>query len=186
MAAKTTNVCLLKPFTGEYYTPENWQYEPKAKNYFAIISPSPKYLFERSFIKNKTVDDSVIFAKGDFPEGEIVEQKCVHVKGSKSETTFQGFFIIHHQDNGIYGEQISQKEALEFFNCREALPLPTAQPTNKAKNELRVKLGTVVRSLCGRYNPELIGEVLADIIADLLPPVKSEMMNPQTSSSANV
>lgn len=186
MPTKQKLVCLLKPFTGEYLAPENWEYEPKAKNFFAVISPSPKYLFERSFIKNRIIDDSVIFAKGDFPEGEIVEQKCVHVKGSKSETTFQGFFIIHHQEDGIYGEQISQKEALEFFNCRESLPQPLTQPNNKAKNELRVKLGTVVRTLCGRYNPELIGEVLTDIIADLLPPVQPETVNNQSTSSANI
>jgi hypothetical protein len=166
-AGSSDKICLLRPVVGDLFAPENWQYEPKAKNYFARIAPNPKYLFNRTFLHGKTLDEGVVFSKNDFPEGEIIEQKCVFIKGSKSETTFHGFFIINHCEDGIYGQQISQKECLEFFQLRQELPDPEKAST--PKRELRVKCGTLLRKLAERYGHALVGEVMTELLEEFLP-----------------
>ena len=113
---------LLERFYGEYYTPVFWEEEKKSKNFFATIGRGTKYLFKRDFLRRHYIDDCVVFKKKDFKENTIVEQRCTYVHGSKEEITFQGFFVIHHKENGIYGEEISQKQALEYFYCVEILP----------------------------------------------------------------
>ncbi len=113
------------------------------------------------------MDDKVVFNQKYFPEGEIIEQKATYIKGSKQETTFHGFFIIHSKDTGIYGEKISQKDALEYFDCKQQLP---ELQTNE-KNNLRVKLGTVVRKLSAKYGESVMSEVLTDILEEYFPSI---------------
>lgn len=165
MATDTKCICLLTPFVGEYYCPVNWQKEAKARNYIARISWNEKRMFDRTFLKNKVVDETPVFLKADFVDGDIIEQKCIFVKGKKEEITFQGFFIVRLHPNGIYGEPISQKDALEYFQGCQALPqLDTSQ-----KTYLKAKLSQVFRVLQAKYPPELISETLLELMAELLP-----------------
>ncbi|QEE16708.1 hypothetical protein DSAG12_02538 [Promethearchaeum syntrophicum] len=162
-AVKTTQ--LLENLYGEYYRPLNWEYGKKSRNFFAKIKKGRKSLFERVFLKSYTIDDQVCFKKSDFLEGEIIEQKSVFIKGTKQEATFHGFFIIHNNNKGIYGEIISQKDTLEYFECKEKFP----EIEESVKNKLRLKLGDVIRKLTLKYGDQLIVEVLADIMEDYFP-----------------
>ena len=165
MSTDKKQICLLHPFVGDYFIPENWQKEPKSRNFFARITWNDKTLFDRTFLRGKIIDDSMVFSKNDFVDGDIIEQKCVFIKGKKEETTFHGFFIIHPGSEGIYGEQISQKEALEFFQGCHALPKIGVNE----KPLLKAKLNQVVRTLRVKYSPELISEVLMEIMEEILP-----------------
>ena len=171
-SAKTppeNQIALLEQCYGEYFTPLTWDMQKNASNYFAKIRKGTKNLFERDFLRSSLLDEQVIFRKEQFPEGEIIEFKSIYTKGSKKETTFQGFFIIHHYENKICGEEISQKHALEYFDCKKELPDPDSTLNYDAKTQLRVKIGTVVRKLAAKYGEALIAEVLASILSDFLP-----------------
>ena len=162
-AVKTTQ--LLENLYGEYYRPLNWEYGKKSRNFFAKIKKGKKSLFDRVFLKSFTIDDQVCFKKSDFLEGEIIEQKSVFIKGTKQEATFHGFFIIHYNTKGIYGEIISQKDTLEYFECKEKFP----EIQESVKTKLRLKLGDVIRKLSQKYGEQLIVEVLAEIMEDYFP-----------------
>jgi len=162
-AVKTTQ--LLENLYGEYYRPLNWEYGKKSRNFFAKIKKGKKSLFDRVFLKSYIIDDQVCFKKSDFREGEIIEQKSVFIKGTKQEATFHGFFIIHNSNKAIYGEIISQKDTLEYFECKEKFP----EIEESVKNKLRLKLGDVIRKLTQKYGDQLIVEVLADIMEDYFP-----------------
>jgi hypothetical protein len=173
-AKKTSNckpdsnqILLLSPFCGAYYSPINWEYGIHAKNYFAKIGQDSKLLFSRTFVRGKYIDDRIVFSEKDFPEGEIFEQKCTFVKGSKSEITFQGFFIIHHLDGGIYGQQITQKQCLEYFLTRDDLP-DVPSENNDSKNKIRIKLSSTVQSLATRYGNAAVVEILTDLLGQFL------------------
>ena len=156
---------LLDKVYDNFFTPINWEESKKATNYFARISKGGKSIFDRKFLNSTFLDDQVVYRGENFPEGEIIEQKAVYVKGKKRETTFHGFFIIHHDETGIFGEQISQKEALEFFDCESLLP----EVADDQKNKLRMKLGTVVRKLSSKYGDEVIAEILTEILESYFP-----------------
>ncbi len=163
---KSNKIQLLEKYYGDYYFPVNWETRTKkSRNYFAVIKKGNKDLFSRKFIRSTYLDDQEVFNISSFPEGAIVEQKCTYVKGTKSEVTFGGFFIISYDSNGISAEKITQKDALEYFDCREMLP----EIQNDVKNKLRVKLGIVVRKLTQKYSEEIIAEVLTSIIEDYFP-----------------
>jgi len=162
-AIKTTQ--LLENLYGEYYRPLNWEYGKKSRNFFAKIKKGKKSLFDRVFLKSYIIDDQVCFKKSDFLEGEIMEQKSVFIKGTKQEATFHGFFIIRNNNKGIYGEIISQKDTLEYFECKEKFP----EIEESVKNKLRLKLGDVIRKLTQKYGDQLIVEVLADIMEEYFP-----------------
>ena len=102
-------------FNHEYFTPEYWEPGKKSRNFFARISQGRKTMFTRKFLQSTFLDGEIVFRGSSFNEGEIIEQKAVFIKGSKQEITFHGFFIIHHSQGGIFGEKISQREALEYF-----------------------------------------------------------------------
>ena len=158
---------LLESFYGEYYSPVIWEHSKKSKNYFAIISPGTKYPFSRKFLRYTTLDDQIVFKRSDFPDEAIIEQKAVYVKGSKEEVIFHGFFIIHPTSGGIKGEEISQKEALQYFDCKNALP--DINQKDDALNHLRVKLGTVIRKFTVKYGEDAIVKILTDILEDYFP-----------------
>lgn len=158
---------LLKLFYGDYYSPVVWDHGKKSKNYFALISPGTKYPFSRKFLHNLTLDKEIVYKGSNFPEEAIVEQKSVFVKGSKEEVIFHGFFIIHHTTESIMGEEISQKEALQYFDCKKALP--DVEHPNESLNKLRVKLGTVVRKFTLKYGEEAMVEILTDILEEYFP-----------------
>lgn len=160
--------CLLTEYYGDYYLPENWELSPKSTNFIAKISKGEKYIFERKFLKTYALDENVVFKKSHFVEGDIVEQKCVFKKGTKEEILFHGFFVIHLEQGQILGEEISQKDALEYFDFREKFP----DVAENQKRKLRVKLGTVVRKLTAKYGEELVVDILTDIISDYFPNVE--------------
>ncbi len=161
--SKTTQ--LLKNYYGEYFSPINWESGKKSRNFFAKIKKGKKSLFDRIFLKSFTIDDQICFRKSDFLEGEIIEQKSVYIKGSKQEATFHGFFIIHNTAEIIYGENISQKDTLEYFECKDKFPVIEED----VKTKLRLKLGNVIRKLSQKYGDQLIVEVLADIMEEYFP-----------------
>ena len=156
---------LLKNYYGEYFCPVFWETGKKSRNFFAKIKKGKKSLFDRVFLKSFTIDDQICFRKSDFPEGEIIEQKSVYIKGTKQEATFHGFFIIHSTNESIFGENISQKDTLEYFECRDKFP----KIEENVKTKLRLKLGDVIRKLSQKYGDQLIVEVLADIIEEYFP-----------------
>ncbi|MHA1719268.1 MAG: hypothetical protein DRO88_08960 [Promethearchaeia archaeon] len=156
---------LLENFYGEFYRPLNWESGPKSRNYFAKIRKGNKSLFDRIFLKSYVIDEQIVFKKSDFPEGEIIEQKSVYIKGTKKETTFHGFFIIHTNSKGIYGENISQKDTLEYFEYKEQFP----ELQESAKTKLRLKLGDVIRKLSQKYGDQVIVDVLVDIMEEYFP-----------------
>ncbi len=157
--------CLLSEYYGEYYIPENWELSKKSVNYIAQIKKGEKYIFDRKFLKTYNLDDNICFKKTHFQEGDIIEQKCIFKQGSKKEILFHGFFIVHFDKNHIMGEEISQKDALEYFDCRERLPDVGIDQRNK----LKMKLGTVIRKLSMKYGEELIITILMDIMNDYFP-----------------
>jgi hypothetical protein len=164
--ASKKQIKLLDPVYDEFYTPIHWEMGKKSKNYFAKITKGQKKsLFNRKFINSSKIDDMVVYKLTQLPEGEIFEHRTVYVKGTKQEVTFGGFFIIHHENDGIYGELISQKETLEYFDCKQLLP--EIQPD--VKNRLRVKMGTVVRQLCQKHGEEMVLDILTDILGDYMP-----------------
>ena len=168
MTESTEYIQLLENYYGAYYEPLNWETaNKKCRNFFALISKGKRTIFNRKFINSSFLDDKVVFNLKHFPEGEIIEQKATFIKGSKQETTFHGFFIIHPKEDGIYGEKISQKDALEYFDFKQQLP---ELQTNE-KNNLRVKLGTVVRKLTAKYGETVMSEVLTDILEEYFPTV---------------
>jgi len=156
---------LLSCYYDEYFEPEFWEIGKKSRNYLALIRKGSKAIFDRKFINSSTLDNKIVFRQDNFPEGEIIEQKSVYVKGSNEETTFHGFFIIHNMKDGIYGDQITQKDALEYFDCKQRLP----ELQGSVKNNLRVKLGTVIRKLSQKHGEEIIAEILLDIMAEYFP-----------------
>lgn len=164
---KNTWIPLLKLFYGEYHSPVIWDHGKKSKNYFALISPGTKYPFARKFLQNLVLDKQIVYKESDFPDEAIVEQKSVFIRGSKEETIFHGFFIIHHTSDAIMGEEISQKEALQYFDCKKALP--DVEHPDDSLNKLRVKLGTVVRKFTVKYGEEAIVEILTDILEEYFP-----------------
>ena len=166
---KKNKIPLLTQYYGNYFYPLNWELTPKSRNYIAKITKGDKNPFKRKFLHTTKLDDQIVFVKKDFQEGEIIEQKCVYIKGSKQENIFHGFFIIHHEEGQIYGEKISQKDALEYFDCKDLLPDP--EIPNAIKNRLRTKLGTVIRQLSQKYGKDLIADVLADILQEYFPNV---------------
>jgi hypothetical protein len=166
------HVTLLEQCYGEYFTPLTWDMQKNASNYFARIRKGIKTLFERDFLRSSFLDEQVIFRKEQFPEGEIIELKSIYTKGSKKETTFQGFFIIHHIENKICGEEISQKHALEYFDCKKELPNLNSLTKDEPKAQLRVKIGTIVRKLASKYGEAVIADVLISIVNDLFPECK--------------
>ena len=157
--------CLLSEYYGEYYIPENWEFSKKSTNFIARITKGEKYVFDRMFLKTFILDDNICFKKTHFHEGDIVEQKCVFKKGAKEETLFHGFFIVHFDKEQIMGEEITQKDALEYFDCRESLP----EVAIDQRNKLKMKLGTVIRKLTSKYGDEIIISVLMDIMNDYFP-----------------
>ncbi len=166
MAEAKNLIKLLEPVYDEYYTPTHWEMGKKHKNYFAKITKGKKKsLFDRKFINSSKLDDSIVYKIGQFPAGEIFEQRTVYVKGAKQEITFGGFFIIHHRSDGIYGEDITQKETLEYFDCKQLLP----EIRPEVKNRLRVKMGTVVRQLCNKHGEEMVLDILTDILGEYMP-----------------
>ncbi len=158
---------LLEPFYGDYYTPVYWEPGKKNKNYFALISKGTKYPFTRKFLRNLTLDNEIVFRISDFPEEAIIEQKAVFVKGSKEEVVFHGFFIIHLTEEGIKGEEISQKEALQYFDIQDRLP--DIEHQDEALNQLRVKLGTVIRKFTLKYGEDAIVQILTSILEEYFP-----------------
>lgn len=166
------DVALLEQYYGEYFTQLTWDLQKNANNYFARIRKGTRELFERDFLRSSFLDDHVIFRKEQFPEGEIIELKTTYTKGSKKETIFQGFFIIHYRDNRICGEEISQKHALEYFDCKKLLPDPESPLKNDPRLQLRVKIGTVVRKLAAKYGDAIIADVLVGVLNDILPECK--------------
>ena len=169
---KTSDSCdesnwtlLLERFYGEFYTPVYWEEEKKSKNFFAQIGRGTKYLFKRDFLRRHYIDDAVVFKKKDLKENTIVEQRCTFVHGSKEEVTFGGFFVIHHKENGIFGEEISQKQALEYFDCVDMLP----ENTEENKNSARVEIGKCIRKFMREYGDELVSQVLVDVLNDYFP-----------------
>jgi hypothetical protein len=166
IAENTTKLeLLLEPYYDEYFEPINWELGKKAKNWIAKIKKGKKSIFDRTFLNSSKLDERIVYRQGNFPEGEIIEQKSVYVKGAKQETLFHGLFIIHHKEDGIYGERISQKDALQYFDCCELLP----EVEESQKNKLRVKISTVIRKLAMKYGDQIIAEILTDVLADYLP-----------------
>lgn len=164
-ANATKQTQLLKNYYGEYFSPVYWESGKKSRNFFAKIKKGKKLLFDRIFLRSFTIDDQICFRKSDFLEGEIIEQKSVYIKGSKQEATFHGFFIIHNTKKVIYGESISQKDTLEYFECKDKFP----EIEENVKTKLRLKLGDVIRKLSQKYGDQLIVEVLADIMEEYFP-----------------
>ncbi|WP_371804372.1 hypothetical protein [Candidatus Lokiarchaeum ossiferum] len=168
MTESTEYVQLLQNYYGDFFEPLNWETaNKKCRNFFAKITKGKKTIFNRKFINSSSLDDRVVFNQKHFPAGEIIEQKSTFIKGTKQETTFHGFFIVHLKENGIYGEKISQKDALEFFDLKQKLP----ELQSNEKNNLRVKLGTVIRKLTSKYGEAMISEVLTDILEEYFPNV---------------
>ena len=155
---------LLEPYYEKFYLPIHWEPGKKAKNYFAKIKKGDgdKTIFDRKFINSSTLDTYTVYRQTDFEEDAIVEQRAVFVKGAKSEITFGGFFVVHFVEDQIYGEPITQKDALEYFDCKELVP----EMQDSVKNKLRVKIGTVVRKLAGKYGDDIIAEILGEILTE--------------------
>lgn len=164
---KKEEIVLLESFYGDYFSPVVWETSPKSKNYFAVISPGTKYPFNRKFLRSITLDNQIVFRGSDFLEEAIVEQKAVYVKGTKEEVVFHGFFIIHHTEDQITGEEISQKEALQYFDIQKELP--DFNTDEQAINRLRVKLGTTIRKFAQKYGQEVIVNILSDILEEYFP-----------------
>ena len=154
-------------FNHEYFTPEYWEPGKKSRNFFARISQGRKTMFTRKFLQSTFLDGEIVFRGASFAEDAIIEQKAVFIKGAKQEVTFHGFFIIHHGPGGIYGEKISQREALEYFQAKTLLPTPKS--SNTPKNALRVKIGTVIRQLAQMHGDDVIEEILIDILEEYFP-----------------
>ncbi|MHA1518830.1 MAG: hypothetical protein ACTSRK_01480 [Promethearchaeota archaeon] len=158
--------CLLTEYYGEYYIPENWESSKKAINFIARITKGEKYVFDRKFLNTYNLDDNICYKKSHFKEGEIFEQKCTFRKGKKEEILFHGFFIVKFDGERIMGEEISQKDALEYFDCRGKLP---EIATDIQRNKLKMKLGSVIRQLTLKYGEELMVSILMDIMNDYFP-----------------
>ncbi len=167
---------LLEPFYGEFLAPVFWEEDKKSKNFFAYVERGTKYLFKRDFLRRKYIDNQVVFKRDYFEEGAIIEQRCTYVHGSKEEITFQGLFVIHHIDNMIYGDEISQKQALEYFDCCELIP----EKKEEKKTSLRVELGREIRKHIQAHGEEVVCDVLIGILNDYFPKapnVPSETQN---------
>ena len=161
--------CLLTEYYDDYYIPNYWEETPKAVNYIAKITRGDKYIFNRIFLRTFSLDDNIVFKKSHFREGDVIEQKCVFKRGTKEEIIFHGFFVIHFNDNKIYGEEISQKDALQYFDLKESLP----DIDNSQRNKLKMKLGTAIRKLAGKYGETMVAGILVEIIADYFPSVQN-------------
>ena len=113
------------------------------------------------------MDGQITYRLRDFPESSIIEQKSVFIKGKKQEVTFQGFFIIHHTPDGIMGEEITQKETLQYFDFQERLP--SIENSEENLHKLKMKIGTVIRKFARKYGDEAIVDILTSIIEDYFP-----------------
>ncbi len=156
---------LLEQYYGEFYIPVNWEEGKKSKNYFAHIEKGTKFIFKRKFLRSHKIDDLNVYKKKSFPEGDIIEQRCTFVRGSKEEITFGGFFVIHHIDGNIYGEELSQKQALEYFDLKKMLP----DQKEEQKRSARVEIATSIRKYIQKYGEETVSDVLVDILNDYFP-----------------
>ena len=63
-----------------------------------------------------------MFKRDAFKEGDIMEQRSTFKKGKTTQTNFSSFYIICLQEDGIYGEEISQKDTIEYFECQSVYP----------------------------------------------------------------
>ena len=168
MTEQTTLIPLLDNYYGDYFEPINWEPGKKARNFFAKIKKGKKNaIFDRKFLVSYKLDNKTVFKRSDLAVGEIIEQKAVFIKGTKQEITFHGFFIIIHEGDQILGEKITQKDALEYFECKDVIP----DIDNNVKNTLRVKLGTVIRKLAAKYGDEMVSEIMTDILEDYFPKI---------------
>ncbi|MCF2140624.1 MAG: hypothetical protein K9W44_11275 [Candidatus Lokiarchaeota archaeon] len=165
--------CLLREYYGDYYIPENWEESPKSVNYIAKITRGEKFIFDRNFLRTYTLDGKIVFKKSNFNEGDIIEQKCVFKRGSKEEVLFHGFFVVHFHEKKIYGEEISQKDALEYFDLKEKLP----DLDNSQHNKLKMKIGSVLRKLAIKYGEETVVNILAEIIDEYFPSPQNSIID---------
>lgn len=154
--------CLLTEYYDDYYIPSHWEETPKAVNYIAKITRGNKYIFDRIFLRTYSLDENIVFKKSHFQEGDIIEQKCVFKRGSKEEIIFHGFFVVHFHDNKIYGEEMSQKDALQYFDLKERLP----DVDETQRNQLKMKLGSVIRKLSQKYGETMVIGILNELISD--------------------
>jgi hypothetical protein len=160
-------ICLLDLYYDEYFTPVFWQDGAKSRNYFAAITKGTKFPFQRKFLNSFPLDKQITYRLKDFPEGSIIEQKSVFIKGRKQEITFQGFFIIHHTADSIMGEEITQKETLQYFDFQERLP--SIETSEENLHKLKMKIGTVIRKFARKYGDEAIVDILTSIIEEYFP-----------------
>ena len=119
--------------------------------------------------KNK----SLILLRGLPGSGKTTLAKILGGKHFETDTYFmisidpRTKHIIHHSENAILGEQISQKEALEYFDCEELLP--DIKEKDSSYNHLRMRLGTEIRKYTRKYGSEAVVSVLTSIIEDYFP-----------------
>jgi len=159
------NVVLLHQYCGNFFEPDNWDPDPKAKQYMAKISPGKTSPFERSFINWTKLDDKIVFRKDHFKDGDIIEQRCSIKKGKATLTGFEGFFLIKSDENSIYGQFITQKDTLEYFNCKQTLP----EIHIDKSNHLKAKLQIIIEKLGTQYGEEAVFDTLTTILGEKLP-----------------
>ena len=164
---KPSRIKLLERYIGEYYSPLFWDEDVKSKNYFAKITQGTSTPFNRSFINNTKLDEKVMFKRDAFKEGDIMEQRSTFKKGKTTQTNFSSFYIICLQEDGIYGEEISQKDTIEYFECRKCLP----EVTVEQKTQLKSKLHLLMTHLNAQYGHQLVMETLTELIAEYLPEI---------------
>lgn len=156
---------LLQQYCGNFFEPCNWDPDPKAKQYFAKIGPGKTSPFERSFLNWTKMDDKVVFRRDHFKDGDIIEQRCTIKKGKNTLTGFEGFFLIKTDENAIYGQFMTQKETLEYFNCKQTLP----EVHNEKSTQLKLKLRLIIEKLSTQYGEEIVFDTLTTILGEKMP-----------------